>query len=150
MALISISLLNTVRQLRRRVRSPLLMGEQLYRTAKLHHILCSTYFRCTSHASCFPHPSSALSHSQPHQTLALILVICTSALHLYLLARKDHTDFKKALRKGAGSAVVFCMAISVIWPVAALFTYHVRVRCYFLDRWKKIKLNVIYFRGYPF
>ncbi|KAJ7449951.1 DHHC palmitoyltransferase-domain-containing protein [Mycena latifolia] len=60
-------------------------------------------------------------------TTTLVLVICTSALHLYLLTRREHIDFKHALRRGAGSAVVFCLSISVIWPVAALLTYHMRL-----------------------
>ncbi|KAJ7582944.1 DHHC palmitoyltransferase-domain-containing protein [Mycena floridula] len=60
-------------------------------------------------------------------TLTLVLVICTSALHLFLLTRKEHIAFKHALREGAGSAVVFCLSIAIIWPVAALLTYHMRL-----------------------
>ncbi|KAJ7741556.1 DHHC palmitoyltransferase-domain-containing protein [Mycena maculata] len=60
-------------------------------------------------------------------TITLILVIVTSALHLYLLTRWDKLDFKSALRHGAGSAVVFCLSIAVIWPVGALLTYHMRL-----------------------
>jgi len=60
-------------------------------------------------------------------TTTLILVIITSALHLFLLTRREHISFQHALGKGVGSAVVFCLSISVIWPVAALLTYHMRL-----------------------
>ncbi|KAI0273579.1 DHHC palmitoyltransferase-domain-containing protein [Gloeopeniophorella convolvens] len=60
-------------------------------------------------------------------TLTLCLVIVTSALHLSLLTKKDNIDFRRALGKGAGSAVAFCLSITVIWPVAALLVYHVRL-----------------------
>ncbi|KIL61314.1 hypothetical protein M378DRAFT_82746 [Amanita muscaria Koide BX008] len=73
-------------------------------------------------------------------TLTLVLVICTSALHLYLLTRKEDIDFPHALREGPGSAVAFCLAICIIWPVAALLTYHVRVR-FFLLRYEKYSYN---------
>lgn len=61
------------------------------------------------------------------QTTTLVLIICTSALHLCLLTRREEIGFPHALRKGAGSAVAFCMSICVIWPVAALMSYHMRV-----------------------
>lgn len=61
------------------------------------------------------------------QTLTLILIICTSALHLFFLTREDDLDFKHALQRGAGSAVAFCLSILVIWPVAALLVYLMRV-----------------------
>ncbi|EDR14204.1 uncharacterized protein LACBIDRAFT_292186 [Laccaria bicolor S238N-H82] len=60
-------------------------------------------------------------------TTTLILIICTSALHLFFLTKREHIDFKHALRRGAGSAVAFCLAIAVIWPVGALLTYHMRL-----------------------
>ncbi|KAJ6525598.1 DHHC palmitoyltransferase-domain-containing protein [Mycena capillaripes] len=67
-------------------------------------------------------------------TTTLVLMIVTSALHLYLLAHRDHDPsrrggrvFKHALSHGAGSAVVFCLAIVVIWPVGALLSYHMRL-----------------------
>lgn len=44
-----------------------------------------------------------------------------------MLTREDHISFAHALGKGAGSATAFCLAITVIWPVAALLMYHVRV-----------------------
>ncbi|KAJ7172333.1 DHHC palmitoyltransferase-domain-containing protein [Mycena filopes] len=59
-------------------------------------------------------------------TATVALVIVTSGIHLYLLARHGN-GFKHALSHGAGSAVVFCLAIAVIWPVAALLTYHMRL-----------------------
>ncbi|KAH9079363.1 DHHC palmitoyltransferase-domain-containing protein [Lactarius deliciosus] len=60
-------------------------------------------------------------------TLTLCLVIVTSALHVSLLTREDQIDLGHALGKGAGSATAFCLAITVIWPVAALLLYHVRL-----------------------
>jgi hypothetical protein len=51
----------------------------------------------------------------------------TSALHLYLLTRREHISFGRALGKGAGSAVAFSMSVCVIWPVVALLTYHMRL-----------------------
>ncbi|KAG2365748.1 DHHC palmitoyltransferase-domain-containing protein [Suillus spraguei] len=59
--------------------------------------------------------------------LTLCLVICTSALHLYLLTRRDGIKFSGALKEGAGSAVAFLLAITVIWPVTALLVYHMRL-----------------------
>ncbi|KAF9532209.1 DHHC palmitoyltransferase-domain-containing protein [Crepidotus variabilis] len=62
-------------------------------------------------------------------TLSLILIIVTSALHLYFLTSRDHLSFKQALsnRQGTGSAVAFGLSVSVVWPVAALLTYHMRL-----------------------
>ncbi|PPQ91424.1 hypothetical protein CVT25_014312 [Psilocybe cyanescens] len=61
-------------------------------------------------------------------TTTLIMIICTSALHLYLVTRKEHTNFRHALSgPGIGSAVVFSLSICVIWPVAALLSYHMRL-----------------------
>ncbi|KAJ3576658.1 hypothetical protein NP233_g300 [Leucocoprinus birnbaumii] len=60
-------------------------------------------------------------------TLTLILIICTSALHLYFLTIRDDLDLRHALKRGAGSAVAFCLSILVIWPVAALLLYHMRL-----------------------
>ncbi|KAK7467297.1 Eukaryotic peptide chain release factor GTP-binding subunit [Stygiomarasmius scandens] len=62
-------------------------------------------------------------------TITLVLIICTSALHLYLVTRKEHVNFRHALsnNRGAGSAAVFSLSILVIWPVAALFSYHLRL-----------------------
>ncbi|KAI0636700.1 DHHC palmitoyltransferase-domain-containing protein [Trametes polyzona] len=61
--------------------------------------------------------------------LTLILVICTTAIHLYLLTRKYHLSFRHALAtsQGVGSAVAFCISIIVIWPVLALLSYHTRL-----------------------
>ncbi|KAF5373557.1 hypothetical protein D9758_000693 [Tetrapyrgos nigripes] len=62
-------------------------------------------------------------------TITLVLIICTSALHLYLVTRKEHVDFGNALKgsQGGGSAAVFCLSIVVIWPVGALLSYHLRL-----------------------
>jgi len=60
----------------------------------------------------------------------LILVICTTAIHLYLLTRAPfHLDFRRALQttQGSGSAAAFVMSILVIWPVLALLLYHSRL-----------------------
>jgi hypothetical protein len=44
-----------------------------------------------------------------------------------MLTREEHIDFAHALGKAVGSATAFCLAITVIWPVGALLTYHVRL-----------------------
>ncbi|KAF9227845.1 hypothetical protein BS17DRAFT_774413 [Gyrodon lividus] len=59
--------------------------------------------------------------------LTLCLVICTSAIHLYLLIQKDTIDFGNALNHGVGSAIAFSLSILVIWPVTALLAYHMRL-----------------------
>ncbi|KAI0929198.1 hypothetical protein AcV5_006528 [Taiwanofungus camphoratus] len=61
--------------------------------------------------------------------LTLILVICTTAIHLWLLTRDWHLSFRQALSTsdGAGSAVAFSMSILLIWPVMALLVYHLRL-----------------------
>ncbi|KAG6877012.1 hypothetical protein C0993_011073 [Termitomyces sp. T159_Od127] len=67
-------------------------------------------------------------------TITLILIVITTAIHLWLLTttpnRSGQTlDFRHALgdRKGVGSAVAFCLSMLVIWPVGALLTYHARL-----------------------
>ncbi|KAJ7343394.1 DHHC palmitoyltransferase-domain-containing protein [Mycena albidolilacea] len=67
-------------------------------------------------------------------TLALFLMVITAALHLYWLSQAESAAgtprkhvFEHALRHGAGSAVVFCLGIIVIWPVGALLSYHMRL-----------------------
>ncbi|KIL00902.1 hypothetical protein PAXRUDRAFT_821095 [Paxillus rubicundulus Ve08.2h10] len=59
--------------------------------------------------------------------LTLCLVICTCAIHLYLLIQKDTVNFRNALEHGIGSAVAFSLSILVIWPVTALLAYHMRL-----------------------
>ncbi|KAI6022731.1 DHHC palmitoyltransferase-domain-containing protein [Pisolithus marmoratus] len=59
--------------------------------------------------------------------LTLCLVICTSGIHLYLLTRRSHEDFRHALADGLGSAIAFSLSIVVIWPVTALLAYHMRL-----------------------
>lgn len=60
-------------------------------------------------------------------------MIVTSALHLWMLtSEKRVKNFSDALGKGAGSAVAFCLAVIVVWPVGALLGYHVRVSVFFL------------------
>lgn len=69
------------------------------------------------------------------QVLTLCLVICTSAIHLYLLTQKDHVNFHEALGRGVGSAVAFSLSILVVWPVTALLAYHMRVGVATFLRW---------------
>lgn len=57
----------------------------------------------------------------------MIYILVTCTLHLYLLTVRGNISFRDALKKGAGSAVAFSMAIVVIWPVLALLSYHLRV-----------------------
>lgn len=59
--------------------------------------------------------------------LTLILLIVTSALQLYFLTRWQHLSFGGALQRTPGTAVVFALALIVIWPVAALLSYHLRL-----------------------
>lgn len=78
-------------------------------------------------------PRSVLLISRILQTLTLCLVIVTSALHLSMLTHESEVKtFSHALGKGVGSAVAFCLAATVIWPVGALLVYHVRVSDRFL------------------
>lgn len=44
-----------------------------------------------------------------------------------LTSEKRVANFSHALGRGAGSAVAFCLAVTVIWPVGALLAYHMRV-----------------------
>ncbi|KAJ7271926.1 DHHC palmitoyltransferase-domain-containing protein [Mycena haematopus] len=66
-------------------------------------------------------------------TLSVILMIITAALHLYYLTLSfppgtPHTKaFQHALSHGAGSALVFCLGLALIWPVGALLSYHMRL-----------------------
>ncbi|KAF9014088.1 DHHC palmitoyltransferase-domain-containing protein [Cyathus striatus] len=60
-------------------------------------------------------------------TTTLVLVIVTSALHLWLLTKRENINFRSALARGVGSAVVFSVSIAVIWPVSALLAYHMRL-----------------------
>lgn len=59
--------------------------------------------------------------------LTLVLIIVTSALHLYLITAKEHVDFPRALHLGIGSAVAFALSVVIIWPVTALLVYHLRL-----------------------
>ncbi|KAI6150703.1 DHHC palmitoyltransferase-domain-containing protein [Pisolithus tinctorius] len=59
--------------------------------------------------------------------LTLCLVICTSAIHLYLLTRRNHENLRHAVVDGIGSAIAFSLSIIVIWPVTALLAYHMRL-----------------------
>ena len=65
------------------------------------------------------------------KVLTLILVICTTAVHLWLLTTSKYgLSFRQALATsdGVGSAVAFMISILVVWPVGALLVYHDRVR----------------------
>ncbi|KAI0082838.1 hypothetical protein K474DRAFT_1585216 [Panus rudis PR-1116 ss-1] len=62
--------------------------------------------------------------------LTLVLVICTTAIHLWLLTTPRYgITFNQALQtsQGIGSAVAFSLAILVIWPLSALLAYHARL-----------------------
>ena len=63
------------------------------------------------------------------QVMTGILVITTTALHLYLVAHNSHLGFRHAIAtsQGIGSAIAFSISILVIWPVIALLSYHLRV-----------------------
>jgi palmitoyltransferase ZDHHC9/14/18 len=47
-----------------------------------------------------------------------------------MLTRERRISLGHALGEGAGSAVAFCLAVTVIWPVGALLAYHMRVRVF--------------------
>lgn len=68
-----------------------------------------------------------LSNHFLFKVLTMILILVTSALHLYWLTQREGVNFKVALRRGTGSGVVFALCIAVFWPVAALLSYHMRV-----------------------
>jgi len=97
------------------------MGEQLCWTAQLHLLFLFLTLRGEYRLS------GADDILILYQVLTLCLVICTSALHLYLLTQIDHVDFYEALNRGVGSAVAFSLSILVVWPVTALLAYHLRV-----------------------
>jgi len=59
--------------------------------------------------------------------ISLCLIITTSALQIYLQIRVQHMDITESLRRGAGSAVAFSLSVIVIWPVAGLLGYHMRL-----------------------
>jgi len=102
------------------------MGQQLRRELQLHHVLCPSNGGCKYHP--FHAVGAETSNLFPTQTTSLILLIVTSALHLYFLTVWQDYDFKGALQHAAGSAVVFVVSMIVIWPVGALLSYHLRVR----------------------
>jgi len=59
--------------------------------------------------------------------LTLVLIMVTSALHLYLLTAKENMNFKHAIGHAVGSVVAFALSVVVVWPVAALLVYHLRL-----------------------
>ncbi|TDL27419.1 zf-DHHC-domain-containing protein [Rickenella mellea] len=59
--------------------------------------------------------------------LSLCLIIATSALQLYWQTRREDMDFHSSLNHAIGSAVAFSLSIIVIWPVAGLLGYHMRL-----------------------
>jgi hypothetical protein len=103
------------------------MGEQLRWSPKLYHLFCSS-------SSCGEHrpPHGIASSNNKSKTTTAILIIVTSALHIFFLTRQENTSFRRVLDKSVGSAVVFCLSIAVIWPIAALLTYHMRVCPFFV------------------
>lgn len=61
--------------------------------------------------------------------LSLIYSIVWSAIHLYLLTRRQEQrlSFGDALGKNVGSAVSFVLGCLILLPLGALMLYHVRV-----------------------
>jgi palmitoyltransferase ZDHHC9/14/18 len=58
-------------------------------------------------------------------------MIVTSALNIFFVTKQESISFRHALGESVGSAVVFCLCIAVIWPIAALLMYHLRVCPFF-------------------
>lgn len=108
-----------VRRLRRRMQPPLSMGEQPRWKTHLHFYL-------------LPFPTAWTKSSDPlsRQVITPMLVIITSALHLYFLTQRQHLDFHGALKHGVGNVIV-CLSILVIWHVSTLLSYHMRIRPHF-------------------
>ncbi|KAH0583580.1 hypothetical protein H2248_009203 [Termitomyces sp. 'cryptogamus'] len=86
--------------------------------------------------------------------ITLVLIIITSALHLWLLATLPNLSeqtpgFRHALgdRKGVGSAVAFCLSIIVILPVGALLTYHARLLLLNVTTIEMVSDSVLYSHG---
>jgi palmitoyltransferase ZDHHC9/14/18 len=61
------------------------------------------------------------------KTLTLVFVIITTALHLYYLTTSSESSFRHTLSETPVSVLCFCLSIVLIWPVTALFSYHVRL-----------------------
>lgn len=62
--------------------------------------------------------------------LAILLMVVTSALHIYLQTLPSHgsKNFREALDgTGIGSGVVFVVCAAVVWPVGTLLGYHIRL-----------------------
>lgn len=102
------------------------MGKQLCRPTQLYFLYYVSSL-CRRLISLFC--SSFVTDKRDLQVLTLILVICTTAIHLYLLTRKFHMTFHQAIStsQGIGSAIAFSISIIVVWPVMALLAYHLRV-----------------------
>lgn len=129
--------------MRGRLRSSLPVGEQLCREAQLYRLLHVPVLggkflldraRCRRRARhdavlCRRVITVIISRLLHFQVMTLILVICTTALHLVLLSHKSHMSFRHAIAtsQGVGSAIAFCLSIILIWPVSALLSYHLRV-----------------------
>jgi hypothetical protein len=64
------------------------------------------------------------------QFLAILLMVVTAALHIYFQTRAEYgsKNIRGALSgTGVGSAVVFVVCATVVWPVGTLLGYHIRV-----------------------
>jgi len=106
------------------------MGQQLHWSQKLYLFFYIPLFHCQSSFFSF---CLSLDPNNPLQNLTLLLVIITSALHLWLLISQHFVpDFAAAIRYAPGSTAAFIMSVLVLGPVAALFFYHVRVRTRYL------------------
>ncbi|KIY43435.1 zf-DHHC-domain-containing protein [Fistulina hepatica ATCC 64428] len=60
--------------------------------------------------------------------MELLLVIVTSALHIYFVAKTEGVDFREALHRAWGSTLNFCLSLVVLFPVSLLFGYHIQLR----------------------
>ena len=56
-------------------------------------------------------------------------MIVTSALHLHFTTINEQLTFRETLSNPEGivTAIAFGLSVCVIWPVAALLSYHMRV-----------------------
>jgi hypothetical protein len=102
------------------------MGEQLRRPSEL-HLLLRFSLRIRTSLSLISLIPTYLLMPNSLQVITLILVIVTAALHIYFLTIREHRNFRGAIVHGLGSTISFCLAALVIWPVAALLSYHLRV-----------------------
>jgi hypothetical protein len=61
------------------------------------------------------------------QVVAVIYIVTFSAIHFKLLTTRQAISFRQALSDSPGSAVAFSIGVLVVWPLLALWGYHLRV-----------------------